>query len=221
MKVVNDKNQIWHEVDGPKIRIGLTNSFLGTLEECWHILPAGEGTFKKLSPLMTIETNDCLVSILSPVSGNFLNWNTTAANFPDRLTENDVVLTLTSEKVAKAAPPQEAATPQALSANPFAPNSAQWRAWNNIQRERTQQEQLRQMGIATSLTQPREDVFSTPPLSGGRVFANLSDWAVTPQTTDQQERNARIVANATREVEAARQRREPRPQDDFDALDED
>lgn len=108
-KVTNALNQIWYQQDGEQIKIGLTRSFLDTLDECWHILPGGRSV-KAKAPLMTVETNDSLVSILSPVAGNLFNWNERATNFPDKLTEDDVVLTLTTARVAEAAPPTDQIT---------------------------------------------------------------------------------------------------------------
>jgi glycine cleavage system H lipoate-binding protein len=99
-KVVDSRNQIWHEVNGERVTIGLTRSFLDTLDECWHILPGGS-TIKAKAPLMTIETNDSLVSILSPVAGSFVDFNPNATNFPDKLTENDVVMTITTGRQAR------------------------------------------------------------------------------------------------------------------------
>src|SRR5215213_4620006 len=98
-KQVDERNQIWYEEDGKLVRMGLTRSFLDTLDECWHILPSNMKTIKKRAPLLTIENNDGLISLLSPVTGNLSNWDTKAANFPEKLTENDVIVTLTSDEV--------------------------------------------------------------------------------------------------------------------------
>lgn len=101
-KITDALNQIWYEQDGKQIKIGLTRDFLAGLDECWHILPGNNRQIKAKSPLMTVETNDCLRPVLSPVSGNVLRWENKATNFPDQLTENDVVMILTSEKLADA-----------------------------------------------------------------------------------------------------------------------
>ena len=102
-KITDALNQIWYEQDGKQVKVGLTRNFLDTLDECWHILPANTRAIKAKSPLMTVETNDSLVSVLSPVSGNVVRWETRATNFPDQLTENDVIMVLSSEKQAEVA----------------------------------------------------------------------------------------------------------------------
>lgn len=106
-KITNALNQIWYEKNGDVILMGLTRSFLDTLDECLHIIPTSGVSVKEKSPLFTVETNDCLVSILSPVSGSFLSWNDRATNFPDKLTESDVIIRLSSKEVAPAPSPPE------------------------------------------------------------------------------------------------------------------
>ncbi len=98
-KLTDSLNQIWYEQEGRQIKVGLTSDFLNQLDECWHILPAHSHHIKEKSPLLTVETNDGLMSILSPVSGNVLRWETRATNFPDKLTSNDIILVLTSENL--------------------------------------------------------------------------------------------------------------------------
>lgn len=97
--LTNKLNQIWYKTDGDTIRMGLTRSFLDQLDECWHILPPNGRIIKEKSPLFTIETNDSLVSVLSPVAGNFLSWNDRATNFPDKLTDMDVLIELSTKPV--------------------------------------------------------------------------------------------------------------------------
>lgn len=104
-KEVDAQNQIWFEKDGKIVRLGLTRNFLETLTECWHILPSNMKKIKQKAPLLTIESNDGLISLLSPVTGYLQNWDNKAANFPEKLTEADVIVTLTSEE-AVAKPPQ-------------------------------------------------------------------------------------------------------------------
>lgn len=96
----NEANQIWYEKNGEVTNIGFTNEFLNTLDQCWHILPSNLEKFKVKSPLLTIETNDALLSIVSPVSGNFMEFSNKAQNFPNKLTENDVVLSITDRPAA-------------------------------------------------------------------------------------------------------------------------
>ncbi len=104
-KEVDAKNQIWFEKEGKVVRLGLTRNFLDTLTECWHILPSNMKQIKQRAPLLTIESNDGLISLLSPVTGNLQNWDNKAANFPEKLTEDDVIVTLTSDVVEKAMSP--------------------------------------------------------------------------------------------------------------------
>lgn len=94
MRQTNDKNQIWFERQDQETNIGFTQDFLNSLDQCWHILPANLETFREKSPLLTIETNDALISIVSPIKGNFFEFSPKAQNFPTKLTENDVVMQL-------------------------------------------------------------------------------------------------------------------------------
>jgi glycine cleavage system H lipoate-binding protein len=91
---VDSKNQIWFEKQEQVTTIGFTQTFLNSLDQCWHILPANTEKFREKSPLLTVETNDALVSILSPVSGSFLEFTAKAQNFPNKLTEGDVIIKL-------------------------------------------------------------------------------------------------------------------------------
>lgn len=110
----NDRNQIWFEKEGQVTKIGFTQEFLNSLDQCWHILPANMERFREKSPLLTVETNDALISILSPVTGSFMNFTTKAQDFPNKLTTNDVVLEVTEGQVRR---PE----PQALRPNTGAP----------------------------------------------------------------------------------------------------
>lgn len=102
MRKLNSKNQIWYDEDGDLVRIGFTQPFLNTLDQCWHILPSNTEKFKLKAPLLTVETNDSLISIMSPVAGNFMNYSDKAQNFPDRLTEADVIMELSTKPVVRA-----------------------------------------------------------------------------------------------------------------------
>lgn len=94
MKTVNDKQQIWFERNNNLVTVGFTKPFLDSLDQCWHILPANLQRFREKAPLMVIETNDSLISILSPVTAHFDHWSDKAQNFPYKLTEEDVVLSM-------------------------------------------------------------------------------------------------------------------------------
>lgn len=64
---------------------------------------------------MVVETNDNLISIMSPVTAHFAQWADKAQNFPYMLNENDVVLEMNVTEARKT--PGRAATVQF---NPFA-----------------------------------------------------------------------------------------------------
>lgn len=103
-KQYDSKNQIWFKQEDNTVKIGFTKSFLEGMDQCWHILPANLSKFRSKSPLLTVETNDSLISIMSPVSGNFMQYSDKAQNFPDKLTEDDVVVEIGMGAAAR--PPQ-------------------------------------------------------------------------------------------------------------------
>lgn len=115
MKTVNDKNQIWFERTNNVVAIGFTQAFLDGLDQCWHILPANLTRFREKAPLMVVETNDNLISIMSPVTAHFAQWADKAQNFPYMLNENDVVLEMNVTEARKT--PGRAST---IQVNPFA-----------------------------------------------------------------------------------------------------
>lgn len=105
MKKIDAKNQLWYIENGSLVQVGLTRSFLDILDECWHIFPANTTSITAKAPLLTVETNDGLVSLASPVTGHVVNWDMKAANFPDKLTEDDIILTLSTDKKTKQVEP--------------------------------------------------------------------------------------------------------------------
>lgn len=91
MKTIS--GNIWYEQVGGRMAIGFTKQCLDEkLQECFHILPADAYSVKVQGPLMVLETNDGLESVRSPVAGRVLFFNDKARNFPDRLTEEDVIV---------------------------------------------------------------------------------------------------------------------------------
>lgn len=107
-KEVDAKGQVWFETAGTRTRLGLTRNFLSTvMEECWHIIPAYRERVVKGAPLLTIETNDSLISVLSPVSGRVRAWEQRACDFPDQLSEDDVLIEVDDGKSEAPAPPSE------------------------------------------------------------------------------------------------------------------
>jgi glycine cleavage system H lipoate-binding protein len=101
---VDSKNQIWFEKQDQVTNIGFTRDFINSLDQCWHILPANMERFREKAPLLTVETNDALVSILSPVTGTFLEFTNKAQDFPNKLTEADVVIKVADRNVVPQRP---------------------------------------------------------------------------------------------------------------------
>lgn len=102
---------IWsEEMKNGTINIGFTREYIDlTLAECFHITQASSFFVNEGKPLLTIETNEGLKVIKSPVTGTITLFSTEARDFPDKLKENDVVMTInpkTEVKPAKAAAPK-------------------------------------------------------------------------------------------------------------------
>lgn len=105
-KAVNDKNQIWYETENGYTKIGFTQSFIDTaLDQCWHILPSSTTKIERKSPLLVVETNEGLVTIMSPITGYYADFiGAKAQDFPDQLTEADVVVSLAETRAGQRAP---------------------------------------------------------------------------------------------------------------------
>jgi glycine cleavage system H lipoate-binding protein len=87
-----------------QVSIGFTQQFIEEkLNECFHVLPAETKKVGNKSPLMVLETNDGLQSIKSPVAGEVVFFSDKARNFPDRLKEDDIVITVFLEGKKKPA----------------------------------------------------------------------------------------------------------------------
>lgn len=95
MKITYD-SFTWFEDDGKgTVSIGFTKNFIDdVLGECYHITQASMYLVTKGKPMLTIETNNGLKVIRSPLTGTVLNFNVEARDFPDRLTPEDVVVSL-------------------------------------------------------------------------------------------------------------------------------
>lgn len=93
-------DDIWsHEVNGT-INIGFMQSFIDRiLGECYHITQSSLELVTKNKAMLTIETNEGLKVIRSPVTGTVVYFNNTARDFPDRLTEETVVITIRPKQV--------------------------------------------------------------------------------------------------------------------------
>lgn len=102
MRKVDAKNQIWYLQNGEVVQLGFTKSFIDSLDQCWHILPANTEQVKKKSPLFVVETSDAMISIMSPLEGYVRMYNEVAHDFPDQLTENTVIMELVSAEPVRA-----------------------------------------------------------------------------------------------------------------------
>ena len=104
MKIVSHCGKLWVEQRDKHFAVGFTRQFLGELDGCWHMLPAaGQKTeIKEKQPLIAVETNDGLFSLPSPVSGIIAFFDNKPMNFPEKLTEDDVVCTIKDAEAIKA-----------------------------------------------------------------------------------------------------------------------
>lgn len=94
MKLVSKDGRTWFQKNKEgKTEIGFTNDFLRDLDECWHIMAGASSrvSIKEAQPLCSVETNDGLFSVASPVSGVISFFNTRAMNFPDKITSDEVI----------------------------------------------------------------------------------------------------------------------------------
>lgn len=84
------------EVEKTKeVNIGFTRVFIDQkMMECFHVVQADVKNLMDKGPMLVIETNDGLESIKSPVTGTVRYFNPKARNFPDRLTEEDIIITV-------------------------------------------------------------------------------------------------------------------------------
>lgn len=98
----DEKDQIWFKQDNDQTQIGFTENFLSIVRECWHVVPAVKEKVTEKSPLMAIETNDALLTVFSPRSGNIISFSEKAQNFPDKLTSSDVVCVIADKKATTA-----------------------------------------------------------------------------------------------------------------------
>jgi hypothetical protein len=90
------RENIWteDEKDG-LVKVGFTRRFIdNVLMECFHIVQADIKNLYEGGPMLVVETNDGLESIKSPYTGTVHYFNPKARNFPDRLTEEDTIMTI-------------------------------------------------------------------------------------------------------------------------------
>jgi glycine cleavage system H lipoate-binding protein len=93
MKQFVEGGKIWVERGGDGVsNIGFTKQFIDEkFGECFHILPADSKNIRERGALLVIETNDGLESLKSPVAGRVMFFNQKARDFPDKITEEDVI----------------------------------------------------------------------------------------------------------------------------------
>lgn len=94
MKV--DHNFVWSQQhDDKTITIGFTKKAIEELlPECFHVMQADSQNIREKGPMLVLETNDGLESIKAPFAGRISYFNSKARNYPDKLTEDDTILTL-------------------------------------------------------------------------------------------------------------------------------
>lgn len=113
-KVFEKDGRLWYEEVTPgNYHIGLTDEILSRVRnECWSIIP-NVGNIKKGQPLFAIETNDELLSILSPFTGRVLDVEFAAQNSPEKLTSATRIVTF-GTGARKVAPPPPPVQPEAV-----------------------------------------------------------------------------------------------------------
>lgn len=83
------------------VSVGLTAQTIGRMGECFHIMQADTEDVIEGQPMLVMETNDGLESIKSPVTGRVVVFNDRARDFPDKLTQDESILTLLPKGVVK------------------------------------------------------------------------------------------------------------------------
>lgn len=192
MKTFVDSS-IWTERDARGVDlIGFRQSYIDqVLGECFHVVQADTKKARKGSPLMVLETNDGTNRVRSPVTGTIIRFSDKARNFPDRLTEDDVIVEVlpegailpTSAKVrANSEPMIEQAVVRPLinmNVGPFANQQAingfEWGQQGGVQANRVRevpanQEELRRLGEVRRVAevQARNALAANRPARGAR-----------------------------------------------------
>lgn len=98
----DSSNRLWFETLGTNTMIGFTKPFLEIVNSSWHVLQNGVGSVKKDAPLLSVETDDALFAVPSPLDGEIITFSDKAQNYPDKLTEDDVVCIVSSLPAQKA-----------------------------------------------------------------------------------------------------------------------
>lgn len=184
MREVDSKNQIWFIQDGAVTRIGFTQSFIESLDQCWQVLPANLQSFKKKAPMLTVETNDALISIMAPVAGTLVRFENTARDFPDQLTADTVIMELNSLAVNGMAQMRGTAMEMTISDEVFGDfadpvNTTMLRQAEQLRQlraEATRNERERRAAATVASTAPARPVPSSVPI-------NWADFDTRPTVT--------------------------------------
>lgn len=98
---------IWSEEKEDKtIHFGFTKACIeNKLQECFHVLLAETKEVREKGPLLVLETNDGVQSIKTPFAGVVSYFNTKARNFPDRLNEEEIIVTIVPKTASVKAKP--------------------------------------------------------------------------------------------------------------------
>lgn len=105
-KQVSTCGKLWFMKQNEEVKVGFTAKFLEEVHKCWHVTPATNKKVEAKSPLLTVETDESLFTVNSPVSGELYSFSDAALNFPDNIQEDQVIAVIGPEKkkVAKAVP---------------------------------------------------------------------------------------------------------------------
>src|ERR1700744_723760 len=101
-----DHNLVWSNThaDG-SITIGFTKKCITELlPECFHVMQADSQAVREKGPMLVLETNDGLESIKSPFTGRISYFNPKARNYPDKIVEEDTILTILPKGVEEKKP---------------------------------------------------------------------------------------------------------------------
>lgn len=152
MKETSKDGRVWFEKKGTEIQIGFTANLLSELDDCWHLLPAASNKqeIRENQPLLSVETNEGLFSVPTPVSGIITFFDNKAMNFPQKLTTDDVVCVVKdAEEVRKQRAAADEELRRALEAH-----AAQVEQRNAADRIRMQQQAVEIQGWAQQAPMP-------------------------------------------------------------------
>lgn len=123
------------------VSVGLTAQYIRDRAcECFHIMQADTEEVWEGQPMLVMETNDGMETVKSPVTGRVLVFNDRARDFPDKLKEEESILTL----LPKGVEVQKTKSKPSKTENNFEEQiAAQQQQW--FQQFNAQMQQLNQM----------------------------------------------------------------------------